>query len=471
MATPIISESKYRTVKQTIQNRHVKFLLLNNNLQTLDELSGNVISGSFTVDANADIRRTGSLDLVVTDSTFEVEPGGRIWLDRLIQVFVGNEDLFTGQIDWVNLGIYIIDAPSYKYSIDTNTLTLTLLDLMARMTGTRNGYLPGIPTVISAGENIRSAIISTLKDLGGFSKYICSEAPSPGTVPIELKFEKGSTVYDILVGLKDIYPNYEIFFDVDGVFHYQPIPTGKDELVYFDDDLWNEIEIDESINVDFANVKNAIEVYGRTHNPTHYSTATTISGSTVQLTIASVTEYTEELIYGFTTPKLSSPVSCSSLQIGSLGTKTLKDEAGKTPKLESEIYYCAQYKSGAFVFLGRYQAYGYAEDNNPQSPFYVKGTLGKILIPLYDGEYSNCLTDDLAKQRAEYELYLHTRMNDSIDLTCVPAYFLDVNILVNFSKKDTTTPLPYLIKSINFGLGPEDSMSINMIRYYPAYPT
>ena len=71
-----ITEQQYRTALQSIQSRYIWLELLNYNFQTVDELSGVAISGSITIDANADVRRTGSIELVVKDSTFEVQTGG-----------------------------------------------------------------------------------------------------------------------------------------------------------------------------------------------------------------------------------------------------------------------------------------------------------------------------------------------------------------------------------------------------------
>ena len=376
----------------------------------------------------------------------------------------------TGEIEYVNCGLFIIDAPTYKYDASTNTLTLSLLDLMAKLTGMRNGYLPGVPVVLSAGENIRQAIIDTLA-LGGFTKYVVEEAPSPGTIPNDLEFSQGATVYDLLAGLRDIYPDYEIFFDVNGVFYYKPIPTGDDEPILVDDTTWQNVVVSEQVVVDFQNVKNVIEVYGRTHDPAHFSTETTVSSTgAIKLTIADVSAYTEGMIYGFTltdNPGYTAPT----LQINSLATYPILMSDGTTPAeivAESgEIYFCVEFKGTYWNWLGHLQAYGYAEDDNPQSPFYVNGTVGRIRLPLFDGEYANCISDNLAQQRAEYELWLHTNMNNSVTLSCVPVYWMDVNILCTHKLATQDTIYPYIIKSINLGLAPNDNMTVNMIRYYP----
>ena len=45
--------------------------------------------------------------------------------------------------------------------------------------------------------------------------------------------------------------------------------------------------------------------------------------------------------------------------------------------------------------------------------------------------------NDLAQQRADYELFLHARMNDSITLEIVPLYWLnDVNIKIAHTNKN-----------------------------------
>ena len=465
-----ITSGQFATALQNIQSRYIKIELLNYQFQTVDSLEGICTSGSISIDANADIRRTGSITLVIKNGTFQVESGSQVWLDKYVRIWVGIASLRTGEIEYVNCGLFIIDAPTYKYDDSTNTLTLSLLDLMAKLTGMRNGYLPGVPVVLSAGENIRQAIIDTLA-LGGFTKYVVEEAPIPGTIPNDLEFSQGATVYDLLAGLRDIYPGYEIFFDVNGVFYYKPIPSGREEPVLVDDTTWQNVVVSEQVVVDFQNVKNVIEVYGRTHDPAHFSTKTTVSSTgAINLTIADVNAYTDGMIYGFTltnNPGYTTPT----LQINSLATYPILMSDGTTPAKivaeSGEIYFCVEFKGTYWNWLGHLQAYGYAEDDNPQSPFYVNSTVGKIRLPLFDGEYANCISDDLAQQRASFELFLHTNMNNSVTLSCVPVYWMDVNILTEYTTQVNQQTNQYLIKSITFGLGPSDSMTVNMIKYYP----
>ena len=59
--------------------------------------------------------------------------------DKFIQPFVGYENIYTGEIQWYNQGIYLINAPSYSYDATNNTLSFSGLDLMSKLTGLRNG--------------------------------------------------------------------------------------------------------------------------------------------------------------------------------------------------------------------------------------------------------------------------------------------------------------------------------------------
>lgn len=451
----------YNDAKKNIRDLRVKINVLNFNMQTVDEITGVVLDGSINVDATADIRRTCSLSLVVKDSTLELQPGGRIWVDKYFQVLID----YLNKGDWINMGIYLVDAPSWSYDPGNSTLSLQGLDLMSKLTGRRNGYLEGIPTIIPQDSSIRDSMISTLVDLGGFNNYVIEDNPQP--VPYEIKIDQDGTVYDILSELRDITPNYEIFFDVDGVFHYQQIPSGQNEASYIQDDMWKQIVLSESTSVDFGEVKNVVEVYGMSHDPSHYGEAT-IDGNTYNVTMAGVDSLTKGLIYGFKAPSI---VENPMLKINSLPAYPLVNEDGTTAVIpQANKFYVVQYKGEEnFLFLGYQQPYAIAKDENPDSPFYIN-TIGEIRQVFYGDEYENIWSNDLAQQRANYELWLHTRLNDSISLSVVPLYWLDVNILVDYTRVNTTETNQYIIKSIDTSLSPDGSQTINMVRYYPLYP-
>lgn len=469
-----ITQNDYNIVKQRINERYIKINILDFQYRTVDEISGNMLSCSVQCDADSDLRRSCSISLAVRDNSFDIQSGGKIWLDKYIQVYIGLKNIYTQEIQWYNQGIYLIDAPTWQYDATNNTLSFSGLDLMSKLTGARNGQLQGIPTVIKQGESVREAIIATLA-LGGFTRYVVSEcANRDGTiqaVPYDIEIDQGGFVYDILSALRDILPQYQIYFDVNGVFHYDLIPTGEDEPVVITDDIWKSILIGEDISTDFASVKNYVEVYGRTHDPEYYPSEISVSGATVSMTISALTSLSNNTIIGFTP---SSAISGNiQLSVNSFGSKKLVDSNGKyITSLDANTYYVAMYQSnGTWKFLGHQQAQATWSDENPDSPFYINGPVGIIRQVLCGGDYENIQSDELALERAKIEIYWKCRLNDSITLNIVPIPWLDVNIVVSHAPKNEVEEKRYIIKSYSVDYGSvEATMSVSMISYYGYYP-
>lgn len=469
-----ITQDDYNIVKQRVTERYIKIGLLDFNYNTVDEISGLMTACSVQCDADSDLRRSCNVGLVVVNKTFDVGAGNRVFLDRFIQIYIGLKNIRSDEIQWYNQGIYLIDAPSYNYDATNNTLTFTGLDLMSKLTGARNGQLEGIPTVIKQGESVREAMIATLK-LGGFTKYVISECTnrdgSVQAVPYDIEIDQGGYVYDILSKLRDILPQYQIYFDVDGVFHYELIPSGDDEPVLIDDDIWDSVLTGENINTNFASVKNYIEVYGRTHDPEYYPSEISVSEAVITMTIAKMTELTENNIIGFT-PNAAVTGNIQ-ISLNSFGAKDLVDSNGShITSLEKDVYYVAQYnKDGKWLFLGHQQAKATWSDQNPESPFYVGGSVGQIREVLCGGDYENIMSDELALERAKIEIYWKCRLNDSITLNIVPIPWMDVNIVVSHAPKDSETQNRYIVKSYSVDYGSiTATMSVTMISYYAYYP-
>ena len=469
-----ITQNDYNIIKQRINERYIKINILDFQYRTVDQIDGNMLSCSIKCDADSDLRRSCSVSLVVRDNSFDIQSGGKIWLDKYIQVYIGLKNIYTQEIQWYNQGIYLIDAPTWQYNATNNTLSFSGLDLMSKLTGSRNGQLQGMPTVIKQGESVREAIIATLA-LGGFTKYVVSECAnrdgSIQAVPYDIEIDQGGYVYDILTKLRDILPQYQIYFDADGVFHYDLIPTGEDEPVVLTDDVWDNILIGEDISTDFASVKNYVEVYGYTHDSEYYPSAISVSGATISMTIAALETLNEYDVIGFTTPTAVS--GNIKLSVNSFGAKNLVNSSGASiTSLDANTYYVASYQAnGTWLFLGHQQAQATWSDTNPESPFYVNSSVGIIRQVLCGGEYENIQSDELALERAKLEIYWKCRLNDSITLNVVPIPWLDVNIVVSHAPKDEVEEKRYIIKSYSVDYGSvEATMNVSMISYYGYYP-
>lgn len=378
----IPSQTDYDLSQLKVRNQRIKVDLLNFNFQTINSLEGKVTDGSISIDATSDIRRTCNITLVVEDSTDIIAPGGQVWLDKFIKVYVGTDNPRNGnETVWNNMGLFLINNPESVYNATTNTITFEGLDLMAKLTGRRNGQLPAVTTVVPAESKVADVVKQIITQLGGFDKYIIQDAGYE--IPYDIKKDMGSTIYDLLVEIRDLYSDWEMFFDVDGVFHWQQIPNGINEPVVLDfNQLKQKVIISETIDVDFENVKNHIIVYGRLLD----------NGEQVMAT---------------------------------------------------------------------------STDTISSSPYNVD-SIGQINYIVDDERIYN---NDLAQQRADYELFLHARMNDSITLEIVPLYWLnDVNVKIAHTNKNVGIEGEYLIKTLEIPLGVGNNMTITAIKVYPKEP-
>ena len=671
-----IGAEDYNVLKQQYIKKYIRLELLDFQYNIVDELSGNMTKCSINVDSNSDLRRSCDLGFVVTTSTFDIKAGSKLWLDKFVRPYVGYENMRTGEIQWYNQGIYLVNNPQWSYNASTNEISMQALDLMSKLTGLRNGNLEGIPTKIAKDENVREAIIKTI-ELGGFTKYICEECKTKdGTivpVPYDIEIDVGGTVYDILTGLRDIMPNYQIYFDINGVFHYEPIPLAYDDPVLIDDDLFNNVLISENINTDFESVKNYVEVLGHTWDVDYYSPSdkTTVSGGTITPTFADLKELQNDTAVGITLPsdianvdkitinflgsndvvdiddksvkslakdtewifqfvsgpklpngyteleyiqssgtqyidtgfkpnqdtrvvtkfdmiqtdtawrklwgsgsgsynldfalwnsgttklqsyygtKTNNAVPITSMSLNVDANKNIWKYSGETITFDKNNFTCAysmyifnvnkddnsQYfpgmmklylfkiydndvlvrdfipcknpsgviglydtvnnqfyqnaGTGTFIagpeipsiedkggpfwrFMGHQQAQAISYDNNPSSPFYVgdpigSSSVGRIRIVLYGGEYDNIYSDDLAKQRADFEIYQRSRLNDSISMETIPIPWMDANIVISHRFGQKQEPSKYIVKSFSVDYATGGTMTINAISWYPYY--
>ena len=73
-------------------------------------------------------------------------------------------------------------------------------------------------------------------------------------------------------------------------------------------------------------------------------------------------------------------------------------------------------------------------------------------------------------QRAEYELWKRTRLNDSLTLTMVPLYWMDVNDKIFYVDTNSNNGSQYITKTINIDLSVGGEQTVNAIKFYPLYP-
>lgn len=557
-----LSQLQYNTAKQNVRNLSCKVQLLNYDYTVVDELSGVVISYSFSTSASSNIRRTGTISLTPykQEEYYRIQQGSKIWMDKYIKIYMGIQDYHSGEYAWTNMGMFLINNPSQIVSSTNNTITLQLVDLMVNLTGARKGYLDGYQHQIPTGTNIEEAIRGILLK-GGFTECdIEIEEGDYTETQYDIKVDGDRALFDLLTAINEQNINYQMYFDVDGVFHYNRIPDGADEPIMVTDDLWDEVYISHQTDTPYDELKNHIIVLGKTHDVKNYCNEVTANAPTIAGTCSTVKKMRNHIKLGFTMPNNYETHGDPTFNLNGYGAYPIKYSSGVIPELKPDTYYVIKsqnynkcYKNnciltgaanattysyshlsstehivGAYIyefddkdgaimfatkvttldttnhtltvettldvehavtnktyylfyiydvdseaywqFMGELQPRAEVQDNNPDSPWYVGGTVGDIKIVLCGGDYDNISTSDLALERAQWELYTRCKFYDNVTLNVVPIYWLDVNWLIEI-KLPNEEQAYYIIKNIETGGGVTGVQTIQMTRFYPYYDT
>lgn len=390
---------QYNTTLQSYRNLDIKIEVLDFNLDMIDEISGLVTQVDISVDADSDIRRTANISMVLKSDFTRTSSvgagfqshdmywtaGNSYWFDKFIKIYIAIQDISTQEFEWVNQGVYMLNSPSVSYDATTNNLSFQAVDMMAKLTGMRNGYLAGVPYQIDVKSSIVSVMESVLR-MAGITKYILYTPPTQVT-PYDIKMDIGATVYELLSELRDINANWEMFFDEEGTFIFQSIPTGNavdpntgqstmlSPLVT--PKVWDRVQSSYDLTTNFEEIKNYIEVLGRTHESGAVATNVTTSGNTLSCKVdfnITTSDIRVVLIPWGITDLTKLPIRLSS----ELTRISITDTSGNTVNISDNVsilysntYYTVSLGNRSGEFLGGVQAHAIVWENNPDSPFYV----------------------------------------------------------------------------------------------------
>ena len=500
------TQSELNVLTQPYRNINISIEVLDFNYYILDEINGIATSASFSINADSDIRRTCNINMVLNDEFSQDKlatqiywnSGNPFWFDKYLKIKIGIDDILTGETVWSNQGIYLINEPSLFYDAENNTLSFQGVDLMAKLTGMRDGNLEGTGYTIPVCTNIRSAMTNILLEYG-FTQYIIINPPQDIT-PYEIKVDAGGTAYDLLSELRDVNPNWEMFFDVDGVFYFQEIVSNAIEgdviTPFIDAETFKMLDSSVQLDTSFEDVKNCIEVYGKTLEYSYVPVSVNIVGDMLDIainedlfTIGNVYDYSFTLGNLENSPTLlSTPLT--QLRV-TIGTGISSSISLPTPAIYNNMSYAFRIRgrlgitSWAIDWLGYTQPFGMAWDDNEESPFWVGEEITsynytspidavynkpkfekQVRIVLSGGEYDNIYSNELAMQRAKYELYLRSSLHDSIQITLLPIYWMDVNQIIEYQMPNEEELSYWLVKSVSTDFSVEGKQSITAIRYY-----
>lgn len=159
-----VSASFEAAVRQP-HKRAARVTVLDSSLNPLATLTGGagvVLSGSVTIDRTRPIRRTMNLTIANVGGDFTpTDQYGLIYWNRLVKIERGVY-VAPGTIEYVDLGIFLIDRPSVDVKTTGATLQLQGRDRMKTIEKSRFSA----PTTYTAGQRIRDMISDLATDAG-----------------------------------------------------------------------------------------------------------------------------------------------------------------------------------------------------------------------------------------------------------------------------------------------------------------
>lgn len=377
----MVTQIEYDLMFQSVRELYIRMAVLDTNDNIIDRIEGFLIDGNITIDNSSSIRRTADSIKLYLKNNFIPASDSPIWLNKRFKLEVGIKSIKNDQIYYFNLGIFSYDQPQTNISLTERTITFKGLDKMAFHDGTYNGKLDVPKTICNVDAPISQAIRATIVGLGHETKYIIEDCVDDSgvirNVPYKLEKDIGSTEWDIIKELSNLYMWYQCYYDIDGFFRYE-----KYKFRLTDPIIWDFSDYDFRITSqtidDFQNVRNVIKVYG-----------------------------------------------------GEQGDGTQPSAIAR---------------------------------NDDTTNKYSTVNIGERILPISETTY---YTVGQCTDRANYELFLHSNLNEKISISCLPIYLInDVNTLIKFNVPAHNLKGVYMIDKIGFPLKIDGTMTIDAHKIY-----
>lgn len=493
-------------------NYNIKFKLeLLSHLYIVEqEIQTTARSITNNISAESDIRRTASLVLTIDDEQFITDNFEINWLDKLVRFYIGLEDQ-SGEFVYYLLGTYLLDSDNARYDATSRELTLSLVDIMAVATQSRGNQI-GSDVMIPYNSNMRNAIIAFVARFLPFKLFDVAEFPD--TVPYDQEFSAGVFPYEVLSQLITLFPYYEQYYDVNGVYTVKEIPTGIGDELLLDETVLDDLIISEERSGTVGNIKNSTEIWGAELDAMYTASnclTVTECGNQTYILIMNMEFETIEAnsTFSFVPGETNEFAPYVKLQgheesYPLCDSKGIALPAGKLIADRSYVIKFAYTKVGNQM-IGKFYLQGeeiihvivremnampsneeIAADKarndcdnikyviNPDSPYACDRNGksiedGEIRQVLQGGDYSYIYTTELAYERGAYENYVKARLNTAVVLKTVLIPWIDVNKKIQYTSPKTGEIHQYLVQEVDMNPA-EFTMTMKLVRFYNAYP-
>lgn len=251
---------------QPIRKIFITVEVIDKNGNTIEVIQGLSTGGSLNVSNSSLIRRTGSLSFVLFDSLLP-RKGNILWMTNKIRIYAGLQNLAMSETNYTHfcLGTFYITEPQVDISRHGSSIGISLQDNMMRW---EEKQLEN-KIKIEAGTPLNTAVVSLMNSFG---EYNIDVEFTDLKIPYTLEFNEGQSVLDILTKLRDLYMDWECYYDVDGtfVFRQMKIQRVDGEPISWKFEKGSQTDLVTVFKESFTykNVKNRIVVIGQMNQTT-----------------------------------------------------------------------------------------------------------------------------------------------------------------------------------------------------------
>lgn len=525
-----ITEYDKDLLLQNILNYKIRITVTDKCRNVVDVLYGISNVGGLCIDSDSNIRRTFSFSLKLDDFIKNIENKIAGWIGLYYEIDIGLLDLRKDEYIYYPNGRFCITNASTTYDASTNIISFELSDRISELDGTRNGQVGGAPVISIPKEidgtkqTIRGTTINLITSSTTIDKYVVDDIgeyygmPQNNNdyldyrtkndewniLPYDLEYSSGTYISDILFEIRDLYPNCQMYFDVYDNFCFDMIPSLDNDTPDLDNSYLQKILIGEgteSVSYDTSSIKNVTEIFGKSYDIDRTADTCTYLDNLYVITLEKYDSYKKYDMIAFT--PTSDNAKSPFLKINTLSAIPIYYEYTTTPieksvltsgtmcvieiyKTESDYiaYYLGQYQPHVLCVLTNdrndniySKEYFSAKYNVEEKNVYFREEtyssfaiqkLGEILDSKSGEDFDNILSDAVAIQSAKYYNRLSSTMFDTVTISTVLVPWLDVNVKINYKKKQEDTEYSYVVKnrSDNFTNG---TSTITMYRFLQIY--
>ena len=489
-----------RTHNKTIM---LKASLLDENYAVIDTLQGKIVGApSYEMSGDSNIRRTCSITMSIPQKEQINLDFENTWKKRMVELSCGIYSINKKDYVWYRLGRMLMTDGSTVFDSTTQEVRLNLVDLIASMTSDRGSQL-GSSLKFPAGTSIKNSLEAVVTAYSDFkNNNVCEfEDVMPYDVITRVKDYPIDAINDIIA----LFPYYEYFYDANGTFVVRQIPTKISDPIDFSKDILDDLLISEERKIDFSKIKNTVELWGNSLSGDYLAMDCTTVDNCYHVTIS---ETFDTLIDGetYTVMPVTDSVLGQTMQIQDLEEYQLYTSDGAelvyqplaAGAMKANTAYVVKYFQEKFILQGELQVRVIVQeiteeptaamkeefmaangcDNvkwvvNPDSPFACtisNGFIrGETRVVLEGGEYSGIYTTQLALERANYELWLRCRMQDSIEVEMILIPWMELFDKIEFTSPSKGDVGVWLVQDIDYNFN-NWTMTVKANRFYPYYP-